>query len=209
MNPPGDTAQQPSIRRQALYLYNAYTYAYNLLFGLLELLPQFLRRLIFRGLFRRLGAGGLIDYKTYFRYPSKMSIGDHSYINHGCCFYGSSLEGVEISIGNDVALGPHVKIFTATHDYSTYDLKDVAESVRVEDNAWVGGGSIILPGVTIGRGAVVTAGSVVSSSVPPMTVVQGNPARPIATCGVTLVGDASLKAFYRSLRPIRHGAKPK
>src|SRR5260221_7846075 len=99
MNSPGDTSQQASIRRQSLYLYNAYSYAYNLLFGLLELLPQFLRRLVFRALLRRLGGGGLIDYKTYFRYPSKMSIGDHSYINHGCCLYGSSLAGVEIVIG--------------------------------------------------------------------------------------------------------------
>ncbi len=181
MNPPGGTPQQPSIRRDALYLYNAYSYGYNLFFGLLELLPQFLRRVLFKAMFRRLGAGGLIDYKTYFRYPSKMSIGDHSYINHGCCFYGSSLEGVEISIGNDVALGPHVKIFTATHDYSTYDLKDVAESVRVEDNAWVGGGSIILPGVTIGRGAVIGAGSVVTKDVPPFSVAVGNPARVVRT----------------------------
>jgi acetyltransferase-like isoleucine patch superfamily enzyme len=177
MNPPGDTAQQPSIHRDTLYLYNAYTYAYNLLFGMLELLPQFARRVFFRAMFRKLGAAGLIDYKTYFRYPSKMSIGDHSYINHGCCFYGSSLEGVEIVIGNDVALGPHVKIFTATHDYSTHDLKDTAASVKVEDNAWVGGGSIILPGVTIGRGAVIGAGSVVTKDVPAFSVAVGNPAR--------------------------------
>ncbi len=78
-----------------------------------------------------------------------------------------------------------------------------AEGIRIEDDVFLGPGAIVLPGVTIGRGAVVTAGSVVSSSVAPMTVVQGNPARTIATCGVTLVGNASLKEFYRSLRP--HG----
>ena len=177
MSSPGGTPQQPSIRRNTLYLYNAYTYGFNLLFGVLELLPQFLRRIFFHLIFRRLGTGGLIDYKTFFRYPHKMSIGDHSYINHGCCFYGSSLDGVEIVIGNDVALGPHVKIFTATHDYSTYDLKDVAASVTVEDNAWVGGGTIILPGVTIGKGAIIGAGSVVTKDVPPFSVAVGNPAK--------------------------------
>ena len=51
------------------------------------------------------------------------------------------------------------------------------EGIKIEDDVFIGPGAIILPNVTIGRGAVVTAGSVVSSSVPPMTVVQGNPAR--------------------------------
>lgn len=78
-----------------------------------------------------------------------------------------------------------------------------AEGITIEDEVFIGPGAIILPNVTIGRGSVVTAGSVVSSSVPPMTVVQGNPARPIAQCAVTLVGDDSLKTFYRSLKPIK------
>jgi acetyltransferase-like isoleucine patch superfamily enzyme len=189
MNSPGSPPQQPSIHREGLFLYNGYAYAYNLLFGLLELLPQFLRRIFFKAMFRRLGAPGLIDYKTYFRYPSKMSIGHHSYINHGCCFYGSSLKGVEIVIGDDVALGPHVKIFTATHDYSTIDLKDVAESVTVEDNAWVGGGTIILPGVTIGRGAIIGAGSVVTKDIPAFSVAVGNPARVVRTREVVAQGN--------------------
>jgi len=81
------------------------------------------------------------------------------------------------------------------------------EGIKIEEDVFIGPGAIILPGVTIGRGAVVTAGSVVSASVPPMTVVQGNPARPFATCGVTLVGDASLKQFYRSLRPVKSPSK--
>jgi maltose O-acetyltransferase len=70
-----------------------------------------------------------------------------------------------------------VRIFTATHDYSTYELKDTAASVKVDDNAWVGGGSILLPGVTVGRGAVIGAGSVVTKDVPAFTVAVGNPAR--------------------------------
>jgi acetyltransferase-like isoleucine patch superfamily enzyme len=78
-----------------------------------------------------------------------------------------------------------------------------AEGITVEDDVFIGPGAIVLPNVRIGRGAVVTAGSVVATSVPPMTVVQGNPARPIATCGRTLVGDDTLAAFQRSLRPIR------
>ena len=76
------------------------------------------------------------------------------------------------------------------------------EGIRIEDDAFIGPGAIILPNVTIGRGAVVTAGSVVSSSVAPMTVVQGNPARPIALCGVTLGEKTNLAQFLHSLRPV-------
>jgi acetyltransferase-like isoleucine patch superfamily enzyme len=58
-------------------------------------------------------------------------------------------------------------------------LDDTAASVIIEDNVWIGGGSIILPGVTIGSGAVIGAGSIVIKSVPPFSVAVGNPARVI------------------------------
>lgn len=167
------------LTRGKLALFNAYSYAYNLLFGVLEICPQFLRRIAFGLLFGKLGRGGLVDYKTYFRYPSKIRIGDNVFINRGCAFYNSSLAGVEIVIGDNVAIGPHVRILTADHDYSTYNLDDVAATVTIGDNAWVGGGSIILPGVTIGEGAVIGAGSVVTKSVEPFTIAAGNPARAI------------------------------
>jgi serine acetyltransferase len=78
-----------------------------------------------------------------------------------------------------------------------------SQGITIEEDVFIGPGAIILPNVTIARGAVVAAGSVVSSSVPAMTLVQGNPARPIALCGTTLVQDAPLADFYRSLRPLR------
>lgn len=74
--------------------------------------------------------------------------------------------------------------------------------VKIEQDAFIGPGAIILPNVVVGRGAVVTAGSVVTKSVPPMTVVQGNPALPVAKCGVTLRHDVLLKDFSRRLRPL-------
>lgn len=77
------------------------------------------------------------------------------------------------------------------------------KGVKIEQDAFIGPGAIILPNVTIGRGAVVTAGSVVTQSVPPMTVVQGNPAIAIAKCGIPLSSEAiSLKEFSRRLRPL-------
>jgi acetyltransferase-like isoleucine patch superfamily enzyme len=76
------------------------------------------------------------------------------------------------------------------------------QGVKIEQDAFVGPGAIILPNVTIGRGAVVTAGSVVSQSVAPMTVVQGNPAVPIATCGIPLSDKVPVKEFSRRLKPL-------
>jgi acetyltransferase-like isoleucine patch superfamily enzyme len=75
--------------------------------------------------------------------------------------------------------------------------------ITIEEDVFIGPGAIILPNVTLGRGSVVTAGSVVTTSVLPQTVVQGNPARPIAKCGISLVGDGPIEDFYRSLRPIK------
>jgi acetyltransferase-like isoleucine patch superfamily enzyme len=77
------------------------------------------------------------------------------------------------------------------------------EGIKIDDDVFIGPGAIILPGVSIGRGAVVAAGSVVSTSVPPMTVVQGNPARPIAITSTILAHDVSLEQFRRSLKPIK------
>jgi serine acetyltransferase len=76
------------------------------------------------------------------------------------------------------------------------------QGVKIERNAFVGPGVIILPNVVIGQGAVIAAGSVVTQSVPPMTVVQGNPAVPIARCGIALGIDVSMKEFSKHLKPI-------
>lgn len=76
-----------------------------------------------------------------------------------------------------------------------------AEGVKIEKDAFIGPGAIILPHVVIGRGAVVAAGSVVTSSVPAMTMVQGNPAVPIAKCGVPLREDVSFMEFSLRLKP--------
>jgi acetyltransferase-like isoleucine patch superfamily enzyme len=100
-----------------------------------------------------------------------------------------------ISIGDDAFIG--IGVIVIAH------FKGSGRGVRIEKRAFIGPGAIILPDVKIGEGAVVTAGSVVTASVPPMTVVQGNPALPIAKCGVSLQPEGVLmKDFLRKLRPI-------
>lgn len=80
---------------------------------------------------------------------------------------------------------------------------EMRKGVKIESDAFIGPGVIILPDVTIGRGAVVAAGSVVTRSVPPMTFVQGNPAAPVARCGVPLTDAVTLKEFSKRLEPLR------
>jgi acetyltransferase-like isoleucine patch superfamily enzyme len=112
-----------------------------------------------------------------------------------------------ISIGNDVLIGIRTTILAHMHSLPPRKSKtehEAAFSVRIEDQVNIGAGVIILPNVTIGQGAVVTAGSVVSSSVPPLTMVQGNPARPIARCGIPLTWETPFKEFFRKLKPIKN-----
>lgn len=121
-----------------------------------------------------------------------VKIGNNVWIGYDCVLETSRPHLIQID--DNVELS--VRVVLIAHFRGT-------EGIRIESNAFIGPGAIILPGVVIGQGAVVTAGSVVSSSVPPMTMVQGNPARPVATFGVPLVGDTPIKSFYRTLRPIK------
>jgi len=75
-------------------------------------------------------------------------------------------------------------------------------SVRIDDEMFVGQGCIIFPQVTLGRGAVVAAGSSVTRSVPPLTMIQGNPARPIARCEIPLTHGMPFRTFLLRLKPI-------
>ncbi len=105
-------------------------------------------------------------------------VGDRSSIASDC-FIGCS---GEIRIGNDVMLGPAVRVFSENHVVTRTDITIKEQGVErgvtvIEDDCWVGAGSIVLSGVTVGAGSVVAGGSVVTRDVPPHSVVGGNPAR--------------------------------
>ncbi len=107
-----------------------------------------------------------------------------------------------VEIGNRVDLGMRTTIVAHQQGEHADESKP---SVRIEDDVFIGPGSILLPHVTIGHGAVVTAGSVVTKSVPPLTMVRGNPAEPVARCRVPLGRETPLGEFYRGLRPLGRG----
>ncbi len=99
-----------------------------------------------------------------------------------------------VTIGDRAAIGMRATIIAHFREQ---------KGVVIEEDASIGPGAIILPNVTIGHGAIVTAGSVVTKSVPPKTMVQGNPAKPIATADIPLSLGVSLKEFSKGLRAIR------
>jgi acetyltransferase-like isoleucine patch superfamily enzyme len=98
-----------------------------------------------------------------------------------------------IRIGDRVVIGIRATILAHFQDIF---------GVTIKNDVYIGAGALILPGVTIGEGAVVSAGSVVTTSVPPMTVVQGNPAKRIAKCGIPLGISTPRLDFVRQLRKL-------
>jgi acetyltransferase-like isoleucine patch superfamily enzyme len=117
--------------------------------------------------------------------------------------------GKNVWIGYDVVLDTSRPFAITLEDNCVLSLRVTVlahfrevQGVTIERDAFVGAGALILPGVVIGEGAVVAAGSVVTRSVAPFTMVQGNPAVPVAQCGVPLGRAETMKEFSRSLRPI-------
>jgi len=104
-----------------------------------------------------------------------ISIGDNTVINRNCYLDGRT----GIIIGNNVNVSFECCIITLQHAAKSLDFHCVGGMVRIEDHVWIGVRSIILPGVTIGEGAVVAAGAVVTTDVSPYTIVAGTPARNI------------------------------
>lgn len=98
--------------------------------------------------------------------------------NKGCEFFPSwHDQTATIVIGNNVRLGPCIRFFAAGHDTADINLADTSAPIIVGNNVWIGGSSVILQGVTIGEGAIVAAGSVVTKEVAAYTIVGGVPAK--------------------------------
>ena len=140
-----------------------------------------------------LALGSNILMGVRFRYRRNLKMGKNSVINYGCTI---DTRGGLVVIGEYVDVAPEVNIWTLQH--APHDPCHGAEGapVTIEDYAWIANRAIILPGVTIGRGAVVAAGAVVTESVEPLTIVAGVPARPI---GKRKVPDFSPRPPYRPL----------
>lgn len=101
-----------------------------------------------------------------------LHIGKHVFINH----HLTAMAIDNITIEDDVMIGPDVSLLTANHDFSDHYVLEAAP-ILIKRNAWIGANAVILPGITVGENAVVAGGAVVTKNVPANTVVGGNPAR--------------------------------
>ena len=106
-----------------------------------------------------------------------LQVGAHSVINRNCRLDARG----SITIGSNVSISPECYLISASHDPHSSSFAGAAKqtAITIEDHAWLGVRALVLPGITIGRGAVIGAGAVVSRDVPAMAIVAGNPARVI------------------------------
>lgn len=107
--------------------------------------------------------------------PWNLSIEQNCHVGRFCLL--DSRGGIKI--GRNVVIAGYSLLLTADHDYASPEFDGRLSNIDISDYAWIGTRSLILKGVSIGEGAVVAAGSVVTRNVPPWTVVAGNPARKI------------------------------
>lgn len=125
-------------------------------------------------------AKGLFHIEAPFNcdYGYNIEVGENFYANYGCII----LDVNKVKIGDNALLGPNVQIYTAAHPIDPLERlsgKEYARTITIGNNVWVGGGTIICPGVKIGDNVTIGAGSVVTKDIPDNVVAAGNPCRVI------------------------------
>lgn len=129
----------------------------------------------------KIGKGTKLQASVILRQGANIEIGDGCLINHNNVLQAGKVDA-KIKIGNYVHTGANVMIIAFNHAFDERDIPTIKQDyydadVIIDDDVWIGGGSIILAGVHIGKGAIVAAGAVVNKDVAPYTIVGGIPAK--------------------------------
>lgn len=133
-----------------------------------------------RELLGSVGEGAWVRPPFHCDYGWQIHLGPRSFVNFNAVF----LDVARITIGADVQVGPNVQLLTATHPVEPEPRRakwEAAQPITIGNNVWLGGGAIVLAGVSIGENTVVGAGAVVTRDLPANVVAVGNPARPVRT----------------------------
>ena len=134
-----------------------------------------IRRFVYRLSGVRIGKGSTLHMGTRFYDPRNIIIGNDTIIGEGVVFDGRD----KLSIGNHVDIATEVMIYNAEHDIHSEQFDPISAPVTVDDYVFIGPRALILPGVHIGKGAIVAAGAVVTKDVLPFAIVGGVPAKSI------------------------------
>ena len=139
-----------------------------------------IRYILYKSLMKSIGRNCNILDSVHISHPEKISLGKRVSI-HQFCYLDS--QG-SIEIGNDVAIGNHVKLLTSDHVFKNKNIliKDQGieiDKIIIEDNVWIGAGVTVLKGVKIGENSVIGAQSLVNDNIPPNTVAVGIPCKVI------------------------------
>ena len=125
------------------------------------------------------GDGVVIRPPFFCDFGYNIRVGSHVFMNYNCVI----LDVCEVSIGEGTQIGPAVQIYAADHPRDPGQRKaglEFGRPISIGRNVWIGGGAIIVPGVSVGDDAIIGAGSVVTHDVPPGATVVGNPARKLS-----------------------------
>ena len=136
------------------------------------------REKIIKALFGRCGKNIWVESPFFCDYGTLISVGDNVFINFNCTI----LDAAPVVIGDDVLFGPNVHLYSATHPIDPAvraEGLEYAKPINIQNNVWIGGSSVICPGVTVGSRSVIGAGSVVTKDIPPDVVAAGNPCKVI------------------------------
>jgi maltose O-acetyltransferase len=147
---------------------------YNSVFG--KIPSRAVREIYLRAWLGHFGVGTGVQMGCRFLNGRKVFIGERNVINFGCLLDGRKFL---IRTGSNVSIGPEAAILTLGHDPRSPFFADRGGDVVIGDRVWIGYRAIVLPGVSLGEGAVVGAGSVVAKDVEPYKIVAGNPAKVI------------------------------
>ncbi|GAB6011243.1 glycosyltransferase [Viscerimonas tarda] len=156
------------------YIYNFFSY-YFCNHVIANTPIWWIRKVYYKLLGIKIGRGSIMNMSQSFFCIHKLSIGENTHINRRCFFDARA----GIQIGNNVSISHQVTLMTGGHDVQSKSFVGDFRPIIINDFVWIGVNATILRGVTIGKGAVVAAGAVVTKDVEPYTVVGGVPAKVI------------------------------